>query len=135
MDRRPVLIVEDDPAIREVLLEALEGEQIPAVAVANGMDALTAVSIRIPSVMLLDLNMPELDGEGVLRELKERHVDVPVLLMTADPRGTEFWTEEGVSGHVPKPFDLDDVMLAIDMVTGPSDHDLDAPQGPQPSPP
>ena len=127
MDRRPVLIVEDDPAIREVLLEALEGEQIPAVAVENGMDALTAVSIRIPSVMLLDLNLPELDGEGVLRALKQRDVDVPVLLMTADPRGTELWTEEGVSGHVPKPFDLDDLFLAIDMVTGPSRFDVDMP--------
>ena len=127
MDRRPVLIVEDDPAIREVLLEALEGEHIPAVAVENGVDALTAVSIRVPSVMLLDLNLPELDGEGVLRELKQRDLDVPVLLMTADPRGARFWTEEGVSGHVPKPFDLDDVMLAIDMVTGPSDNDADTP--------
>lgn len=121
---RPVLIVEDDPAIREMLLDALEGEHIPAVAVENGMDALTAVSLRRPSVMLLDLNMPELDGEGVLRELRDRNVDVPVLLMTADPRGATLWTEDGVSGHVPKPFDLDHLFLAIEMVTATPHQDI-----------
>lgn len=124
MKRRPVLIVEDDPAIREALLDALEQECIPAVAVENGVDALTAVTLRSPSVMLLDLNLPELDGEGVLRELQQRDVDVPVLLMTADPRGTRLWTEDGVTGHIPKPFDLDDLFLAIEMVTAPPALDI-----------
>lgn len=120
MERRPVLIVEDDPAIRDVLLATLDEEGIPAVAVDNGLDALSVVRQRDPALILLDLDLPVLDGEGVLRALRTTGRDIPVLLMTADPRGNELGPDDGVSGHVPKPFNLDDLLKAITLL-GPAE--------------
>ncbi len=120
METRPVLIVEDDAAIRDLLLITLDDEGIPAIAVDNGLDALNAVRQRDPALILLDLDLPVIDGEGVLRFLRSIGCDVPVLLMTADPRGNELGSGDGVSGHVPKPFNLDDLLKAITLL-GPAD--------------
>lgn len=126
MDSRPVLIVEDDAAIRDVLLLTLGEEGIPAIAVANGRDALAAVRWRDPALILLDLNLPVLDGVGVLRALRATGCETPVLLMTADPRGSELGPGDGVSGHVPKPFNIDDLLDAIAILCPADDHPPDA---------
>jgi CheY-like chemotaxis protein len=120
VDQRPILIVEDDPVIRQLLLDALELEGYAAVGVTNGLDALSAIHLREPAVVLLDLNLPLMDGEDVLREIRDRHAETQVLLLTADPRGDRLSLADGVTGHVPKPFDLDDLFLAIDIVTTPA---------------
>lgn len=123
---RPILVVEDDPSIREMLLLTLELEGMPVIAVNNGVDALNAISLREPEVVLLDLHLPVLDGEDVLRLLTADGVDVPVLLMTADPRGAELGPRDGVTGHIPKPFDLDDLLAAIQLARPPGDSSLNA---------
>lgn len=111
----PILIVEDDPAIRDMLLDALEQDGYEAVAVSNGIDGITAALLREPSVILLDLNLPLLDGEGVLRELERQGPHAPVVLMTSDPRGDRLSTADGVCGYLPKPFDLDDLITTIEL--------------------
>lgn len=126
MATRPVLVVEDDPAIREMLLLTLELEGIPVVAVNNGVDALNAIRLREPEVVLLDLHLPVLDGEDVLRILIADGLDVPVLLMTADPHGAELGPRDGVTGHIPKPFDLGDLLAAIELARPPGDSSLSA---------
>jgi CheY-like chemotaxis protein len=117
VNQRPILIVEDDPIIRQLLLDALELGGYTAIGVTNGLDALSAIHLREPAVVLLDLNLPLLDGEDVLREVHARHPGTHVLLLTADPRGDRLTLADGVTGHVPKPFDLDDLFFALDMVT------------------
>lgn len=116
METRPILIVEDDAAIRDILLSTLADEGIPAIAVDNGLDALSAVRQREPALILLDLDLPVINGEGVLRALRSTGYDLPVLLMTADPRGAEFGPADGVDGHVPKPFNLDDLLAALTLL-------------------
>ena len=112
----PILIVEDDPVIRELLLDLLDIEGFTAIAVENGVEALRSVRQDEPALILLDLNLPLLDGEAVLRELQRSNVDVPVLLMTADPRGRVLSSSRGISGFIPKPFDVDDLIVAIRMI-------------------
>lgn len=112
----PILIVEDDPVIRELLLDLLEIEGFTAIAVENGVEALRSVRQNEPALILLDLNLPLLDGEAVLRELQRTEVEVPVLLMTADPRGRLLSASRGISGFIPKPFDVDDLIVAIRMI-------------------
>lgn len=110
----PILIVEDDPVIRGLLLDLLEIEGYRAVAAADGRAALRMALNETPSLILLDLNLPLLDGEGVLRELGRLDVDAPVLLVTADPRGGRLRRAQSVVGFLAKPFNLDELMRAIE---------------------
>jgi CheY-like chemotaxis protein len=86
-DRAPrdVLIVEDDPATRETVRRALEHQDWIVAEAENGKAALAAVSARRPSVILLDLMMPEMDGFEFIGELRTRPGwrDIPIVVMTA----------------------------------------------------
>ena len=113
----PVLIVEDDPTIRSLVQQTLDDEGYDTVTTANGVDALQLVETTHPACVVLDLNLPILDGYGFLHALDERRKRVPVLLMTADPRGQRLGPADGVLGHIPKPFDLDHLSTAVAMVT------------------
>ncbi|HUG15531.1 MAG TPA: response regulator [Thermomicrobiales bacterium] len=112
----PILIVEDDPVIRELLLELLDIEGYPAIAVADGASALRQLKIRRPSLILLDLNLPAMDGEGFLREMRRSGRSAPVVLLTADPRGRRLRHARGIVGFLAKPFDVDELLRLIEKV-------------------
>src|SRR5436190_18292101 len=83
----PVLIVDDDPDIREVLAEALEAMGFEVVTAAHGRDALMMLGRMavLPAVILLDLMMPVLDGYGFLEErTKDAKLEsIPLAVITA----------------------------------------------------
>jgi CheY-like chemotaxis protein len=82
-----ILVVDDEPDIRALVQLNLELDGHRVLTAANGQDALTMLETELPDVMLLDLNMPELDGWAVLQRVKEAgDTDVsriPVLMLTA----------------------------------------------------
>lgn len=108
-----VAIVEDDSEFRNMLRELLEEEQYRVVAVANGAEALEALSNIVPNVILLDVSMPVMDGFDFLRFRNEdpRLAAVPVVLVT-NARPHERPTT-GVSNVVRKPIDIDEILFAI----------------------
>src|SRR3954454_20130148 len=71
---RDVLIVDDDANIREMLSLVLEDSGHTVRVATNGIEALTALEERAADCMVLDLMMPELDGHGVLRVMREREL-------------------------------------------------------------
>ncbi len=83
--RRPVLVVDDDAEVREVVRRALERLGVEVLEAADGRQALALVASHDPQLVLLDLMMPELDGFGFLEELRrdEAHQDLPVVVLTA----------------------------------------------------
>ena len=87
MARRAVLIVDDDPDIREVLAETLETTGFDVITAANGLDALTVVRgmPNRPSVILLDLMMPIMDGYAFIeqRSLDPALASIPTVIVTA----------------------------------------------------
>jgi len=112
----PILIVDDDPDIRELLAEALEDLGFAAVTAANGLEAAKLIrSMEIPpSVILLDLMMPVMDGYEFL---KERSNDpllaaVPVAIITAGHRVDQDRLGSGTT-IIPKPIDLP---LLVDVI-------------------
>ncbi|HXI17678.1 MAG TPA: response regulator [Chloroflexota bacterium] len=115
MDReQPVLVVEDDEVIRTFVLATLGAEGYPVVGTANGAAALECVRQCTPSVIVLDLNMPIMDGRAFLaayRALPEPHA--PVILCTASYRCEEVATQLATDGCLPKPFDLEDLLAAV----------------------
>lgn len=81
----PILVVEDDDAIREVMRRSLVGAGYRVVEAKNGMEALGSVARQIPAVIVLDLMMPEMDGFQFLDALRDQPdcAEVPVMIVTA----------------------------------------------------
>lgn len=103
--RTRILIVDDDEGMLESLVMALEGEFEVATAV-NGREALAVMAHGGVDVVLLDLMMPILDGEGYMREHAQRHQGVPVLLLSADMDLGTRAADLAVDDHLHKPFAL-----------------------------
>lgn len=104
--RRPlVLLAEDEPDIRTLVATLLERWGYEVAAVASGEEALALADERMPTLAVLDVNIPDPDGIEVTRRLREL-ADVPVILLTAfaDERSVAEAAAAGASGYVTKPF-------------------------------
>ena len=106
---RMILVVDDEPALREVLAAILADEGHPVVTARDGQEALELIESAPPAVLVSDVTMPRLDGLSLVRRLRERGLDVPVVLVTARPVRVDL---PGVR-VLPKPFALDEL---VDMV-------------------
>lgn len=112
-----VLVVDDDVAIRRVCARVLGGEGWTVVLADNGRAAIAElVAATTPfDCVLSDVNMPELDGFGLVRELRARDGDLPVLLMTGDPSldGAVRAIDQGAVSYITKPFDHEVLAAAV----------------------
>jgi DNA-binding response OmpR family regulator len=123
--KRPlVLVVEDDPALGDVMLTALKDEGLDAKLARDGDEAMRFVDDLAPSCMVLDLMMPKRDGFSVLRELRAdgRISRLPVIVVTAIFGLSErlYATELGAADYVTKPFDLDDLVSRVRALLSPT---------------
>lgn len=109
-----VLVVDDDAAIRRIVRDVFDWEGCPVVTANDGREALNRIERECPRVVLLDLWMPVLDGWGVMRELRTRGLDVPVIVMTAGRDARALAAEVGATGYLAKPFELADLLAAVD---------------------
>jgi DNA-binding response OmpR family regulator len=123
--KRPlVLVVEDDPALGDVMLTALKDDGLDAKLAHDGDEAMRDVDDLAPSVMVLDLMMPKRDGFSVLRELRAdgRISRLPVVVVTAIFGMSErlYATELGAADYVTKPFELDDLISRVRALLSPT---------------
>ena len=112
---RTILVVDDEENMRWVLKRALEKSGYEVITSSRGDHALKFLASRPVDLVLLDLKMPGMDGISVLRELRQRNVLVPILLLTAYatvPTAVEA-TKLGATDYLRKPFDLEDVLMRI----------------------
>ena len=110
----PILVVDDDPEIVAMLREFLESEGHTVQTAANGAEALERLSSVSPSVILLDMRMPVLDGWGFAKRLQERQERYPIVVMTAAESAQRWADEIGANGYIAKPFDLDELLQKIE---------------------
>jgi CheY-like chemotaxis protein len=109
----PILVVDDDRAILVSVKDILELEGYPVVTATNGTEALRRIEEARPALILLDMRMPGLNGWDVARTLRERGIAAPILVMTA-AQDARRWAEQiGANGYLAKPFDLDDLLVAV----------------------
>ncbi|HLH72633.1 MAG TPA: response regulator [Chloroflexota bacterium] len=109
----PVMVVDDDPAILDIVSDILESEGFAVEKATNGAEALREVERIRPAVILLDMRMPVMDGWTFAKELKKRGMHFPILVMTAAQNARRWAEEIGADGYLAKPFDLLDLLQAI----------------------
>jgi two-component system response regulator (stage 0 sporulation protein F) len=107
-----VLVIDDDASIRYVIKEGFTSVGFDVVEAGSGLLGLDALDDSPPSLILLDIMMPGLDGFQVMKYLEHYGVKVPVLAMSAlGPRVEDRAKEFGADDFVAKPFDLRDLVL------------------------
>ena len=113
MSEAPILVVDDDPTILATVSEALDFEGFPVMTATNGAEALELVDRNWPSLVLLDMRMPVLDGWGFMRAVRERGLNLTVVVMTAAADARRWAREIDAQGGLAKPFELDDLLGAV----------------------
>jgi CheY-like chemotaxis protein len=109
-----VLVVDDDDAIRETVVDVLRSEGYRVNMAANGLEALSVVERVLPTLVLLDMRMPVLDGWGFVAALKARGIQLRILVLTATQDAGRWASEIGADGYIAKPFDLDDLLIEVE---------------------
>ncbi|MBD2869775.1 response regulator [Paenibacillus arenilitoris] len=110
-----ILVVDDQPAIRMLLNELFSALGADVYAAERGGTALRLMNEHAIDCVLLDLKLPDMDGIEVLREIRRRHPDVPVILMSAyvEPSEMEEAVRLGVNRLISKPFDVEELREAV----------------------
>ena len=112
-----ILVVDDDPNIRDVVCFALDKAGMTTTAARDGAEALRLVEAQTPDLVVLDINMPEMDGLEVCRRLRQSS-DVPVLFLSSrdDEIDRVLGLELGADDYVTKPFSPRELVARINAI-------------------
>jgi CheY-like chemotaxis protein len=110
----PILVVEDDPYLRQIIRDVLEDEGLVVETAADGRQALQRAAAQRPALVVLDMRLPVLDGAGVVAGLRASFgVPPPVLVITADGRAAEKARQVGAFAFLSKPLELDELVASV----------------------
>lgn len=117
MDKKKVLIVEDEPDIVESIKFRLEFEGIEYIEAYDGEEALLKVKEENPALILLDIMLPKINGYKICRLLKfdEKYKHIPIIMLTAKAQEADklMGKETGADGYIVKPFEMDELVCMI----------------------
>jgi two-component system response regulator MprA len=110
-----VLVVEDDPSVRESLRRSLAFNGYQVVLAADGVDGLAALDRDRPDVVVLDVMMPRMDGLETCRRMRAAGIDLPVLMLTARDEVSDrvAGLDAGADDYLPKPFALEELLARL----------------------
>lgn len=112
-----ILAVDDSPTIRMLLRSTLAERGYDIVEAEDGIAALEVLADNVPDVVITDINMPRLDGFGLIAKIREqdRHSTLPILVLTTEssPEKRNKAREAGATGWIVKPFNPDKLDAAI----------------------
>jgi CheY-like chemotaxis protein len=111
---KPILVVDDDPAVLSIVADLLELEGHRVERAKNGKQGLDAVQRIQPSIVLLDMRMPVVDGRRFVEELNTRGISLPIIVMTAAEDGRAWAEEIGAAAVLPKPFDVQSLLETVE---------------------
>ena len=116
--RATILIVDDEPDVREVLEEYLVAHGYAALGAASASDAKALVATQPVDLALLDVHMPGEDGLTLARHLRERYANIAIIMLTAAGTVVDriVGLEMGADDYVPKPFDPREVLARVKSV-------------------
>ena len=113
-----LIVVEDDDSIRDLLAAGLRFAGYDVACAANGLDGLGLVAAQHPDLVVLDVNLPDVDGFEICRRLRATGDDVPVIFLTARRDTDDLRAGFGGGGddYVTKPFALEELTFRIEAV-------------------
>jgi two-component system OmpR family response regulator len=117
-DPSTVLVVDDEDSIVDLVSSALRFTGYHVVSAQAGFDALRSVKSEQPDLIVLDVNLPDLDGFEVCRRLRRDGIDTPVIFLTArdEPEALRLGFRHGGDDYLTKPFSLEELTLRIEAV-------------------
>lgn len=106
-----IMIIDDDTHISDMLCEVLQGEEYTVSKAYSGTEALMLLSVRKPDLILLDLMLPGLSGEDLIKSIK----DIPVIVVSAKTATSDKvgLLLSGAADYMTKPFDIDELLARI----------------------
>lgn len=110
-----LLIIEDEPGLREAIAEALQRDSYLADGIDNAEDGLDMVRTGIYDLIILDIMLPRIDGLEFLRIIRNMHIDTPVILLTAISQ-LSYKLEglnSGADDYITKPFEMEELLARI----------------------
>jgi CheY-like chemotaxis protein len=107
-----ILVVDDESAIRKVVIDILSSEGYTVLPASNGAEALAILDRTRVSLALVDI--PVLDARAFARELRERHSWLPVIVMSGAVNARQWAGEIGAAGCLSKPFDLLELLAEVE---------------------
>ena len=96
-----------------MVMQILRAEGYPVVGAKNGFEGLAEVDRRPPSLILLDMRMPRMDGWAFAAALRARGIASPVVVMTAADNAKRWADEVGADGYVVKPFEFLELLASV----------------------
>jgi len=113
-----ILIIEDDETIVMGLEAALEFHGYTIVAAANGSEGLARLEQERPDLVILDLMLPDIDGYDVCRKIRDRHDQIPIIMLTAKSQESDklLGFQLGADDYVTKPFSAMELLARIKAV-------------------
>jgi len=124
-----ILLVEDDPSVAASVIDGLEGEGFQVNHVSTGKEAILAAKTLAPELVLLDLGLPDVDGQQVCRSIRAES-SVPIIVLSARSEEVDrvLALEFGADDYLVKPFGMRELVARIRAVSRRSTaHDLEAP--------
>ncbi len=115
--RKTILIVEDDPDGREVLVRIIQSLGYDVLAFGSGKECLEGIKGKEIDLALLDIMMPEMNGYELMKELKAlpQYADIPIVMVTAKSDDSEIFEgyRYGADYYIPKPFNAKQIEWGI----------------------
>jgi CheY-like chemotaxis protein len=109
-----VLVVEDNPPLRHTVAAALRSDDYEVLSAADGLDALRVLEHTDPWLMLLDMQLPRMNGPELIREIRRRGIRIKVIIMTGTQDARQAAQELEADGYLAKPFEIDDLTRLAD---------------------
>ena len=121
-DHKPILLVEDNELNRDMLIRRLNRAGLEVIYAENGQQALDMMVSELPAVVLMDMNLPVLDGWSASRQAREddRIKHIPIIALTAHAMEADRLNalEAGCDDYATKPVDFPGLLIKIEKLTG-----------------
>jgi DNA-binding response OmpR family regulator len=113
-----LLLVEDDRPLAAGLQKALQAQGFAVNHVETGRAALHVLDVETPDLVILDLGLPDIDGLTVLKRLRQRHAELPVLLLTARDTLDDkvLGLDSGADDYLAKPFEMTELIARLRVI-------------------
>ena len=110
-----ILLVEDDHALAKALQQALQKQSHTVNEVGSGEAALHIINIETPDIVILDLGLPDMDGIDVLKNVRKKHPDLPILVLTARAQLDDriIGLDSGADDYLAKPFEMTELFARL----------------------